>query len=183
MNNYHIYDENAPKILDLEKAVKYNGRVNVLQPPNQDVHFKMIEKVNIDNKATEYREALHGEFENTVLSELYFSQNNIQIIQNGLKAGVYEMSNQRITIPNQNIDNLKIIMKSIFLQFCNHSTNVTNEISRLNKLVLDDCVPRVYNNALFYNKYLQDVSSIAKPLDRQLHYDREFKQLELKPFI
>ena len=52
------------------------------------------------------------------------------------------MSNQRITIPNQNIDNLKIIMKSIFLQFCNHSTNVTNEISRLNKLVLDDCVPR-----------------------------------------
>ena len=77
----------------------------------------MIEKVNIDNKATEYREALHGEFENTVLSELYFSQNNIQIIQNGLKAGVYEMSNQRITIPNQNIDNLKIIMKSIFLQF------------------------------------------------------------------
>ena len=64
-----------------------NGRVNIVDIP-YDVKFQMQEKIAIKNKASEYREALNGVLENTMLSRAYFSAENIQIIQNALRAGV-----------------------------------------------------------------------------------------------
>lgn len=184
MNNFVLYsqgNEQNEKILDLDE---YNGRVNIMQPPNQNLKFQMMEKVSIDNRATDFRDPLVGDQENNLLSNLFFSAENIQIIQNGMRAGVYELSNGKYIIPNQNIDNLKIIMKSIYLQYSeNKPMNITQQIEVLNKLVLDYCVKSVYGEAVAYEKYCYDQSTIANPLERQNNYDRNFKQLELKPFV
>ena len=87
---------------DLER---YNGRVNIIQPPDKMIQFKMFEKINVANVATDYRGAIAGVFEDNVLAQVYFSAGNIQILQNGLRAGVYAMSNEKYVIPNQNITN------------------------------------------------------------------------------
>ena len=109
---------------------------------------------------------------------------NIQIIQNGLRAGVYEMSNHEIVIPPQNIDQLKIIMRSTYLQYAEHyETNIRGQIEKLNRLVLDYAVPTVYGEARGYLKYMQDQSTLVVPLEIPKHHDRQYKQLELKPWF
>ena len=81
---------NTNKILEMQK---YNGRINLIEMPDPSVQFKMFEKIAVKNKATNYGDALTGNnVENNLLSSVYFSSENIQIIQNGLRAGVYEMS-------------------------------------------------------------------------------------------
>ena len=160
---------------------KYNGRVNLIEPESPDAVFKMQERLAVKNKATEYREALGGVLESNVLADIYFSADNIQIIQNGLRAGVYEMSDNKFIVAPQNIDTLKIIMRSIYLQYAEHyKDNITGQVERLNKLVLDYAIPTVYNEAVGYMKYRIDQSTIAMPLQIPQNHDRQYKQLELK---
>lgn len=172
---------NINKILNLEK---YNGRVNIIEPENPDIQFQMFEKIAVKNKATEYRDALTGVWENNVLAQVYFSAGNMQIIQNALRSGVYQMSDNKYMVPPQNTDTLKIIMRSIYLQYAKHyATDITKQVEELNQLVLDYAVPSVYNEANAYMKYMQDQSTLIVPLMLPQHHDREYKQLELKPWF
>ena len=160
-----------------------NGRVNIMDIP-EDVRFKMHEKIAIKNKSTEFRDPLVGIMENSILSRVYFSKENIQIVQNGLRAGVYEMSNKTYFVPPQNIDTLKIIMRSIYLQYAEHrEDDITGQVSRLNNIVLDYAVSNVYNEADGYIKYCRDQSTLVTPMDHPIQTDREFKQLEMKPWV
>ena len=142
----------------------------------------MAEKIGIKNKATEYRDALVGMQENSVLATNYFSEANVQILQNGLRAGVYEMSNKKIVVPPQNIDNLKIIMRSIYLQYAKHSVSdqIKNQIETLNRYVLDYAIPSVYNEAQGYLNYMRDQSTLVMPMERPKQIDRDYKHLEWK---
>jgi hypothetical protein len=179
--NHSVIDE-PNNILGLDKN---NGRVDLLKT-NEDpnVVFRMQERIAIKNKATEYRDALTGIWENTVLSKLYFSSENIQILQNAIRAGVYKMSNNRYVIAPPNIDTLKIIMRSIYLQNAQHDPNrITEQIEQLNKLVLDYAIPSTFNEAVGYEKYCEDQSTLVVPLELPLHHDRQYKQLELKPWF
>jgi len=169
------------RILDMER---YNGRVNIAELPSPDIRFKMQEKIALKNKATEYREALDGTWESNVLAQVYFSAENIQIVQNALRAGVYKMSNDKFVIAPQNVDTLKIIMRSIYLQYAEHSPHdITGQVEKLNKLVLDYAIPTVYNETIGYLKYCQDQSTLVVPLELPRHHDREYKQLELKKWF
>jgi hypothetical protein len=164
---------------------RYNGRVNIMENPDPTAVFRMQERIALKNKATNYGSALAGnDWEDNILARVYFSAGNVQILQNGLRAGVYKMSKNKIVIPPQNSDQLKIIMRSMYLQYAEHlPTNITKQVERLNKLVWDYVVPTVYNEAVGYAKYMQDQSSLVMPIDRPLHHDREYKQLELKPWF
>jgi len=164
---------------------RYNGRVNIIENPNPTAVFNMQERIALKNKSTNYGSALAGnDWEDNMLARVFFSAENIQILQNGLRAGVYSMSNNKIVIPPQNIDQLKIIMRSTYLQYAEHLPyNITQQVERLNKIVWDYVVPTVYNEAVGYMKYMQDQSSLVMPMDRPLHTDREYKQLELKPWF
>jgi hypothetical protein len=178
MSQYSI--ESRP-ILNL---ANYNGRINVIQPPDMGIQMKMTEKIMTNNKSTDYRGAMAGVFEDTMLSNVFFSAGNIQIIQNGIRAGVYGKSNGLYVIPNQNVNNLKIIMRSTYLQYALHKPNdITPQVERLNEIVLDYCVPSVYNEAVGYEKYLYDQSTLVVPLEQPRNHDRDFKQLEMNPWV
>jgi hypothetical protein len=165
-------------------AQKYNGRVNISEPEDPFVRFKMHERIANKNKASNYFDALTGNLEWNVLAQVFFSAENIQIIQNGLRAGVYNMSNGQFNVPPQNIDTLKIIMRSIYLQHARHlPTDITGQVSELNQLVLDFAIPSVYNEAVGYVKYTQDQSSLIVPLELPKNIDRQFKQLQPQPWI
>ena len=186
-NNMHPVSINHKDgILQLltSQQEKYNGRVNVLEPENPNVRFKMFEKIEIKNKAIEYRDATENIWESNVLSQVFFSKENMQILQNAMKAGVYDLSNKKYILPNQNVDNLKIIMRSIYLQNAKHQReNITRQVEELNQLVLDYCIPYLYNESIAYVKYLEDQSTLVVPLAREVRPDRNYNQLELKPWI
>jgi len=181
MQPYQQLSENRG-IIDMQR---YNGQVNIISQPDPQALFKMQERIALRNKATSYHTALCGnDWESDLLSKVYFSAENVQILQNGLRAGVYEKSGNQIVVPPQNIDQLKIIMRSTFLQYAEHKPdNIKGQIETLNRLVLDYAVPNVYNEAMGYLKYLQDKSTLVVPLELPQHHDREYKQLELKPWF
>ena len=101
----------------------YNGRVNVMEPDIQNL-FNMYDRIPVNEPAS-FRDATKGILKPSKLSEAYFSVENMRIIQNGIKAGVYNKSGGHYVIPDQNTDTLKIIMRSIYLQ---HSINMPNNI-------------------------------------------------------
>lgn len=167
------------------KPPKYNGRVNIIEHSDPDVVFKMQERIALKNKVTSYQSALAGnDWEENILSSVFFSAGNIQILQNGLRAGVYKMSKNKIVVPPQNQDQLKIIMRSTYLQYAEHlPNNITEQVERLNKIVWDFAISQVYNEAVGYVNYMRDQSTLVMPMDRPVPVDRDYKQLELKPYV
>jgi len=125
-----------------------------------------------------------GNWYNTVLSDAFFSAKNIQMLQNGIRVGVYQRSNGQYVIGEQSNDELKIIMRSIFLQNAkNQPTGIASQISELNRLVLQYCVPHLFVEADGYMKYKNDVSTLVMPLARPILSYTNDKQLELKPWF
>jgi len=143
-----------------------NGRVDILNINTPDISnlFALYDKIPSNQCAT-LREPTLGQWNESPLSKAYFSKENIQIIQNGIRAGVYAKSNGQYIVGIQDCDSLKIIMRSVFLQHAaNQPTNIAGQIAELNKIVLDYCIFHVYSEARGYMKYLHDVSTLAVPI-------------------
>ncbi len=153
-----------------------NGRIDLLSPPDISKLFEIYDKIPA-NQCTTFRNATLGQWVDTPLSLAYFSKENIQIIQNGIRAGVYHKSNGQYVIGSQDCDALKIIMRGIFLQYSsNLPTNITGQIKELNKMVLDFSIPSVFGETQGYIKYLHDASTLVVPLAQPIfdsHSDRK----------
>jgi len=161
-----------------------NIRVNIInktQQPDLSNLFAMYDKIPANQCAT-YREATLGLWNETPLSKAFFSKENIQIIQNGIRAGVYKKSNKQYTVAPQDCDTLKIIMRSVYLQHsANQPNNISGQIEELNKIVLDYCIYHVYSEAQSYMKYLYDVSTLAVPLSTPILERQKDKNNYLMP--
>lgn len=117
------------------------------------------------------RKVLGNNISPTTLSNLYFSQKNIQQLQNMIRYKVYQETKH--VIEEQDEDNLLIIMRAIYIQYSNHDPScdinrLQNEIDRLNIFVLRDAVPDIITNVLQYFGYLRDAGRIQAPIERPL---------------
>jgi len=164
-----------------------NGRVDILNnynSPDISKLFSLYDKIPA-NQCASYRDSTLGLWTETNLSLNFFSKNNIQIIQNGIRAGVFKTSNGQYIIGEQDCDSLKIIMRSVFLQHAaNQSKDIQKQIYELNLIVLDYCINQVYGEAIGYMKYLKDVSTLAVPIALPIQssqFDR--KDFKLKPWF
>lgn len=159
-----------------------NGRVDIMQPNTGDL-FSMYDKIKVSDNSN-FRDALTGNWIDTPMSIAFFSAKNIQILQNGIRAGVYKMSKGIYNIGNQSVDNLKIIMRSIYLQSSTNKCNdLTAQIIALNNLVLEYAVKKVYNEAVAYMNYRRDASQMYTPIALPVQSDVNDKTLELKPWF
>ena len=68
-----------------------NGRVNILGP-NIDDRFTMSDRIPINSTKYSFRDSMTGNWYDTKISNAYFSEKNIQIIQNGIRSGVFNKS-------------------------------------------------------------------------------------------
>lgn len=156
-----------------------NGRVDI-KTPNTSALFQMYDKIPA-NQCVTFRNATEGLWMSTPLSQAFFSQQNIQILQNGIRAGIYKLSNNQYVIGDQDCDSLKIIMRSVFLQHAaNQPNNFRQQISALNQIVLDYCIQQVYSEAQGYMKYIDDVSTLVVPIAHPVMASENDRQLELK---
>jgi hypothetical protein len=158
-----------------------NGRVNITGHNNVD-QFLLYEKSE-NKKSTDYSNALIGNFHVSTLSKTFFCAENITIIQNAILAGVLNKSNGRFKIGYQCEDELKTIMRAMFLQFSkNLDYKIREQIVELNKFVTDYAIPRIYNEAVGYIKYKNQVSVLATPIDLPIS-SYHSNTLEMKPFF
>ena len=159
-----------------------NGRVDI-KSPNTSALFQMYDKIPA-NQCVTFRNATEGLWTDTPLSQAFFSEQNIQIVQNGIRAGIYQISNGQYVIGPQDCDSLKIIMRSVYLQHAaNQPTNISNQISELNKIVLNYCIQQVYSEAQGYIQYINDASTVVVPIAHPVMASQNDRQLELKPWF
>jgi hypothetical protein len=155
-----------------------NGRVDIQQPPSTSALFQLYSS-NPSKPCTTLRNPTQGLWENTPLSLAFFSHQNIQIVQNGIRAGVYHRSNKQYVIAPGDCDTIQIVMRSVFLQnSMNQPTHIPEQIAQLNKLVINYFVQQVYGEAQGRIKYLADVSTLVVPLAHPVMPDNNDKQLE-----
>ena len=160
-----------------------NGRVNINGPITSNNVFKLYDRIPINEKMSNYKEALIGNIEKNTLSDLFFSSENITIIQNAIRYKVYTLSNNQYLIGPQNQDTLKIIMRSMYLQNQAYEcTDITNTIESLNKRVVEYCVPKLIGEAEGYLKYKRDIGTLATPMRRPISTYHS-NTLERKEFI
>lgn len=94
----------------------------------------------------------------SLLSKLFFSENNIDLIQLELKKKVYEKTEKKYLIDRQSDTELLIVMRSIFLQNSkNLDYDLKNQIIHLNNLVLNYCVDNVISGILAHVGYIKDI--------------------------
>jgi hypothetical protein len=161
---------------------KNNGRINI-KTPNTSNLFKMYDKIPA-NQCVTFRNPTEGLWSSNTLSNEFFSLNNINYLQNGIRSGVYRRSNKQYVIGPQDCDTLKIIMRSIFLQYSsNLPNNIQQQVDELNKMVLEYCIEQVYSEAQGYLKYVDDVSTLVVPIAHPIMTSQNDRQLELKSWF
>tara|TARA_X000000950_G_C13834258_1_gene627499 strand:+ start:554 stop:1108 length:555 start_codon:yes stop_codon:yes gene_type:complete len=181
INNYNISAiDNKFNPTNYNK--KFNGRVDVHNYNPYD-KFKLYDRIKVENKSTDYRNALQGSWSNCELSKKYFSKENINLIQNILKQKVYKQSNNYYEIGNQNENALKMNMRNIYFQYSkNLPNNIQEQVSELNEILTNKLVPEIISEATAYIKYKRDISTLAVPIDRPKSTYHN-KLLEFKSFF
>lgn len=122
--------------------------------------------------------------ESTALMSLFFSKENIDALQEGIRWRVHVESNGQYTISRQSETELRIIMRSIYLQESkNDPHSIMSQVKDLNARVLAFCVPRIISEVSIYLKYQSDVSKLPVPFSRgELATSKGSKVLEMKMF-
>lgn len=162
-----------------------NGRVDLITPKMNQFELFKPPGVNYNEKTASFNEAITGEYEDNLLAKVFFHHQNIEIIQNGIRAGVYKKSNGQMNVGYQDPKTVKIIMRSIYMTHAQHNRNidVTTQVQDLNDLVLDYCVKNVYDEAVAYEKYKRDISTLPMPNDRPENVSTRYHSVEFKNFF
>ena len=161
---------------------KNNGRVDI-KTPNTSALFELYDKIPA-NQCVTFRNPTEGLWTSNSLSNAFFSQQNIQVLQNGIRSGVYQISNGQYSIGTQDCDTLKVIMRSIFLQYAaNKPNDILQQVNELNKMVLEYCVQQVFSEAQSYVKYINDVSTLVVPIAHPVMANNKDRELEFKSWF
>ena len=141
--------------------------------------------MNINSKNTD-KIAIEGISEKTIMSDLFLSEKNINLIQ--LKIINIVNDKYKYKISKQSKNELIIIMRSIYLNNATNNYSSKNEIKtelvKLNNLVIGYCVKTIVNNIKSHELYLKKINNDLNPIDLPSNTNSKGdKQLELKSFF
>jgi len=158
MNGYSFFGTDAAA-----SAIGQNGRLNGLTGSEKYNVYEQKKDLNSFKS-----EALRGIHTEHTLSNIYFSSQNIHQIQSGIRYGVNKRTNK--IIDNQDEDEIKIIMRSIYLQYGqNLSCKIKEQVLLLNHKVIDYCVPQIEAKMSQYFKYLKDITTMPTYIDHPVN--------------
>jgi hypothetical protein len=158
-----------------------NGRVKLVN--NERIEIYPMSAQN-DKKSDFNEEAIKGVHSNNPISQVFFSQTNIDALQEAIRYQVYVKSCKKHVIGRQSDTELKVIMRAIYLDNARHRNyDILPEIRRLNQLVLDFAVPRILQEINMYMTYKNDIDKLPDPMPRgQFQSAKGTKVLEQKTF-
>lgn len=119
-------------------------------------------------------------YSDSLLTDLFFSQQNIQNVQNVIRYLVYQNTDE--IIDKQSTNELLIVMRATYLEYSSHPAIIKAEMSsqekqkilleykkevdRLNQIVFNHIVPKLVSQLQQYLDYLRDVSQQPKQMER-----------------
>ena len=110
---------------------------------------------------------LSGVLEETLLSKYFFSDENVMNIQKLIRYEFHEEKKRRIGY--QSNITLLTIMRGIFLKYSNSADKTLEkiklQIQKLNGMVVQYSLSKIYSNYDMYQHYLNDTSKLPLPMD------------------
>lgn len=170
MNNFSLYQENLPINV-------INGKINNLSDENRLKYLDEQSTLSCSFQS----EGVGPTIQRNPISDIYFSIENINALQQGLRNMVLNQTNGKYNIPRQNDTELKIVMRSIYLQYARHYKNipVLEQVKSLNFRVLEWCVKDIISSIKQKERYLQDIERFPDPLEHpSMVSNKGSKQLE-----
>jgi hypothetical protein len=133
--------------------------------------YELYESSNSSKKYNYSEEALKGVLEVSKLSQAFFSQQNIAILQKKLKSEVYRLTNKKIILEvDQDEKDLVLAMRAIYIEHAKHlDTNITEQINELNMLTVNYVIPDMMNAIKQQYGFLKDQNTPLNPIDRPLN--------------
>ena len=127
--------------------------------------FEFTQNLNVKNR--DKFDKLTGTNSKSPMSSLYFSQTNVDYLQDQMIERIYKKSKGKHIITKQSEDELLIVMRSIYLQYGkNNDTNLQHQINDLNERVLDYCVGNIIMNIYQHYAYLKDITKEQEIMEK-----------------
>ena len=177
-----------------------NGLVNIIGGNNTNIlnnsnninnKFNMMDRIPVRSINTNLCHTINN-VEPRLVSRAFFSNENVEIIHKNIIKCVYDCTG--IVIDKQNIQQLLGIMRNVFMESRvddftgryatnNNSVNDRDLILHLNNRVIQHSVNIIKNEVIAYNRYREDISTMAMPHDHPILSNTRTKTLELKPWF
>jgi hypothetical protein len=131
-----------------------------------------------DNNIYDTSKSCNNNNYSDLMTEAFFSAENMDIIQNMLIKNVFYKSEETLRINKIKQETLIQVMNSIWTNHCRFLPyNLKEQIAELNRKVSDYLVPLLINESKFYFNYLRDSDRTSLPqLDRPIMIVKERKQ-------
>ena len=115
----------------------------------------------MDTKIENVNNILRGTHENNLLNDIFFSDVNINLLQNQIIKDVKDKNNYLIS--KQSKRDLIVIMRNVYLNNAKHNyktkEELKKEIKKLNKDCVKHCVEVISKNINNYIFYLNDINT------------------------
>ena len=160
-NPYIIQNTNKVKIDKdlLPKEINPHVFPNLFLNSNPTKIFHKVRRYDISNSD-----------ETCFVRKVFFSNQNMDIIQKQLIINVFKKSNKKYKIPFQNNNDIQIVMRYIYNFYGNNlDFKIKQQIIDLNKKVVDELTPSIIINLDSYYKYLKDSTTQPQLIDLPLN--------------
>jgi Family of unknown function (DUF5761) len=155
---------------------------STLDNNEQTPAFSKFQKMyGIENSFSDYycgggsSAAIRGmQMDNTPVSLLFFSDENISRLQKKIKSEIFRMTKGTFKMDvEQDVQDLLIAMRAVFLdQAKNLSTHVVRQVKILNKQALNYILPDMMTNLKQQYAYLREISEPRKILAQPLNVNK-----------
>jgi len=148
-------------------APQHGGRIPNFNEPSLQSNKQMTmydTRPTLEGQDT--REELIGHMHSpTPLNTTFFSQANVDLLQQKIYQQVSQMSGGKYKIDKQSDDDLKLIMRSYYLMFGrNNPLSVASDLEDLNARVIGYAAAKIYSEVDFYMFYRKDIEEFAPPI-------------------
>lgn len=142
----------------------YNGRVFIDAKAKPDADYVSRDECTRMSASYAY-DAVKGNVTRDPVSDLFFSRENVDLLQLGIRNMVLNKSCGKRRIGNQSYEELLQIMRAIYLQDALHQPyEIANQVKQLNTIVLNYCLPRIMNELEMRDTFIKDIQKMPMPM-------------------
>jgi hypothetical protein len=165
INQQLSYTNSAPYSSSLLQKDVYKSQQN-----NINFSIESREEYTPHNTTNLANTVLRGIVEDNETSRLFFSQENINRIQKKIKVTVYERSQGKFKLEeDQDESDLVIVMRAVYLENCKNLLNQTvRQVKLLNDSTVKYLLPDLLTNIKQYYGYIRDISQPLTPMMRPM---------------
>ena len=144
------------------------GYVTLNNAEDMNDSFNFVkEKGGYTNYAQEATRNIHSD---SKLARVYFSKENIDLLQDMIRYQVYEQSSRQHVVARQSDTELEVIMRHFYLTYGrNQPDRLTEQVAELNTYVVNECVPMILSSVEQYLAYRLRITQQPVPLARSVN--------------